>query len=288
MRLPVSGSDHFCSRVNSEFEILQSAYLDAVMPALGTLSSAVMLGDGTVTQVNSFDPQKVRQFYRRFANAMEQEGWKSTGISSSDTDDLRRLFFQLSKDIGKYHLVTYFGVQFHALPYYRVDKRVVEIQKELSKIADDASVIFRNMSGAADAALYASLQEKGYADLGFQELFEKMFDDEKLVAELDGKATAVEDQFPQFEELRRKKSALFAELRDLVVELYQISSVSIDHNRLMQGEEGVTTYCDIEVIKNRNTMKREAFFDTRSVSAEWTDKIGESLVRTVKCLKGST
>jgi len=143
------------------------------------------------------------------------------------------------------------------------------------------------MSGAADEALYAALQKKGYADLGFQELFEKMFDDEKLVAELDGKAAAVEDQFPQFDELRRKKSALFAELRDLVVELYQISPVSIDHNRLMQGEEGVTTYCDIEVIKNRNTMKREAFFDTRSVSAEWTDKVAENLARTVKCLKSS-
>ncbi|MGH9993203.1 MAG: hypothetical protein ACREAZ_11300, partial [Nitrososphaera sp.] len=115
----------------------------------------------------------------------------------------------------------------------------------------------------------------------------KMFEDEKLVAELDGKAAAVEDQFPQFEEMRRRKSALFAELKDLVIELYQISPVSIDHNRLMQGEEGVTTYCDIEVIKNRKTMKREAYLDTGSVSTEWTDKVAAALASVVQCLKSS-
>ncbi|MGI0029864.1 MAG: hypothetical protein ACREAQ_09170 [Nitrososphaera sp.] len=287
MRLPVSGSDDFCGRVNSESEKLQSAYLDAIRPAISAQSFAVMLGDGTVTQVNTFDPQKVRSFYLRLANAMKYEGWSSSEVSSSDTDDLRRLFFQVNRDIGKYHLVAYFGVQFHALPYYRVDKRVIEIQKELSKIADDASVVFRAMSGDADKALYAELQKKGYADLEFQELFEKMFEDEKLVAELDGKAAAVEDQFPQFEEMRRRKSALFAELKDLVIELYQTSPVSIDHNRLMQGEEGVTTYCDIEVIKNRKTMKREAYLDTGSVSAEWTDKVAAALASVVQCLKSS-
>ncbi|MGI0028697.1 MAG: hypothetical protein ACREAQ_03165, partial [Nitrososphaera sp.] len=59
------------------------------------------------------------------------------------------------------------------------------------------------------------------------------------------------------------------------------------HNRLMQGEEGVTTYCDIEVIKNRKTMKREAYLDTGSVSAEWTDKVGAAVASVVQCLKSS-
>jgi hypothetical protein len=73
--------------------------------------------------------------------------------------------------------------------------------------------------------------------------------------------------------MRKKKSALFGELNDLLMELYQTSAVSIDHNRLMQGEEGVTVYFDIEVVKNQKTKKREAFVDTASVPEEWADRL---------------
>ena len=243
-----------------------------------------MLGDGTVTQVNTFDPRKVQVFYRQLANFLEEQGWMTSEVSSSKTEDLHRLFFQCTKEIGKYYLSGYFGVQFHALPYYKVDRRVIEIQKELSKIAEDASSVFRTMSGAADKALHAELAQRGYAELEFQELFEKMFDDENLVKELDSKAGAVESRFPQFEQMRHKKGALFAELNDLLMELYQTSPVSIDFNRLMQGEEGVTTYFDIEVIKNMKTKKRDAYLETRAVSAEWVDKIAAELDRVVETL----
>jgi hypothetical protein len=288
MRLPLKGSGYSCDRLNPVIEDIQQAYLEAINPAIKLQSVYAMLGDGTITQTNTFDPANVRKFYQRIAKSLGENGWSNSEVASSETDDLHRLFFQVSKDFEKYHLTGYFGVQFHALPYYKVDKRVMEIQKELSRIADEAGVVFGEMSGAADKALRLELEKKGYADLEFQELFTKMFDDENLVKELDNKASAVEQNFPKFKEIRKRKGVLVGELNDLLMYLYQTSPVLIDHNRQMQGEEGVTTYFDLEVIKNKKTKIRDAFIDPAKVTAEWADKLTEELEAIVLILRKST
>ena len=125
--------------------------------------------------------------------------------------------------------------------------------------------------------LAAELEKKGYANLEFEELFAKMFDDEILVEELNKKAIAIESKFPEFEDARNKKNNLFSELNNLIMKLYQTSPVLIDYNRLMQGEEGVTNYFDIEVIKNRKMKRREAFLDTIKIQKKDADLLTEEL-----------
>jgi len=286
MRTPFKGSDYFCTQVNAVFEKVEKIYLESISPAIAMRKANAMLGDGTVAEVDTFDPQTVQMFYQRLAN--ELKGWMFSGISKSATEDLHRLYCQFTKDVGKYYVYGYFGIQFHALPYYKVDKRVIEIQKELAKIADDATTVFGSMTGAANKAVEAELLKKGYAGMEFQELFSKMFDDEKLVEELDKKATEIESQFPEFEAMGKRKSELFAELNNLLIELYQTSPVSVDYNRLMQGEEGVTTYFDIEVVKNKKTKKREAFLDTPKIDKKDADAISDELAKIAKALQKSS
>ena len=283
MRAPFKGDDYFCRQVNAAAQRVEQAYLEAIGPAVAMRKAGAMLGDGTVTQADTFDPQNVQAFYQRLANSLD--GWAFSGILKSATEDLHRLYCQFTKEAGRYHFSGYFGVQFHVLPYYRVDRRVIEIQKELAKIADDATSVFKNMTGAADKALAAELEKRGYAGMDFQELFTKMFDDENLVKELDEKAAAVESRFPEFEEMGRKKNRLFAELNDLLIELYQTSPVSIDYNRLMQGEEGVTTYFDIELVKNKKTKAREAYLETGKIKKDVADAIAGELDGVANALK---
>lgn len=277
MRLPLKGSDHLCSVVNPAIERIDRTYLESIGPAIKMHSINAMLGDGTVTQTDTFDPAVVRAFYQRLEKNLSENGWSQTAISASDTDDLRRIFLVASKGVGRYHLGGYFGVQYHALPYYRVDKRVIEIQKELARIADEAGNIFGTMAGAADKALQLELEKKGYSNLDFEDLFSRMFDDEKLVEDLDVTASAIEDKFPRFKEIGEQKARLFGELNDLLIETYQTSHVAIDHNRQMQGEEGVTTYFDLEVVKNKKTGTRDAIFDSGKVAQEWARRLADEL-----------
>ena len=89
-----------------------------------------MLGDGTIIASDTFEIQKVMILYQRLINSLK--GWVTTGISRSNTDDLHRLYCQFINEEGKYYLYGYFGIQFHAVPYYKIDNRVIEIQRETS------------------------------------------------------------------------------------------------------------------------------------------------------------
>jgi hypothetical protein len=260
VRLPLKGDDFFCRQVNAAAEKVQEAYFKAIKPAIVMHQANAMLGDGTVTQVGTFDPQKVQSLYQQLANALED--WTFSGIMKAATEDLHRLYSQFTKEADKFYISGYFGIQFHVLPYYKVDKRVLEIQKELAKISDKTASVLSIMTSTADRVLAEELEKRDYANLGFEELFAKIFDDERLVEELNKKVAAIQGQFPEFEETRNKKTKLFSQLNDLVMKFYQTSPVPIDYNRLMQGEEGVTNYFDIEVTKNKKMKKREAFLDT--------------------------
>jgi hypothetical protein len=104
-------------------------------------------------------------------------------------------------------------------------------------------------------------------------LLEKLFEDQALTADLQGKVSAVERDFPEFQEMNNKKERMLAELNSLLMELCQVSPVLIDHNKLMQGEEGVTTFFDIERVKNQKTNETDSYINTRRISKEFTEHV---------------
>jgi hypothetical protein len=269
VRTPIKGDDYFCRQVNAAAEKVQEAFLDAIKPAIAMRDAKAMLGDGTITQAYTFDPQNVENFLRQLGSTLE--GWAFSGILKSATEDLHRIYSTFTKEAGKFYMSAYFGIQFHALPYYRVERRVIDIQKELARIEYDATSVLSNMIGAADRLLATELEKRGYTNLGFDDLFVRMFEDEGLIEELNEKAAVVENQFPQLIASRSRKNELLSELNDLVIKFYHTSSVLIDYNRLMQGEEGITNYFDIEVLKNGKTRRREALLGTTKIPKEVAD-----------------
>ncbi len=271
MRLPIKEDDYFAREVNSAFEIVKDNYLLAIKPQIEMNKVNAMLGDGSVTQIDCFEPQRVMVFYQQLVDSLKW--WVTTGISTSQTEDLHRVYCQFTQEVGQYRMSGYFGIQFHALPYYRVDKRIIEIQKELAQIADEGGNTFKSMAGKGNHIVQKELESIGYTQLGFEELLEKLFEDESLVADLEKKTTALENEFPDFEEMRHKKERLFSELNDLLIELCQISPVSIDYNKLMQGEEGVVTYFDIEKVKNQKTKETDSYINTKRMTKEMTEQV---------------
>jgi hypothetical protein len=272
VRAPLKGDDYFCRKVNASAEKVQEAFLEAIKSAITMSQANAMLGDGTITQADTFDPQNVQKFFQQLGNALED--WTFSGVLKSTTEDMHRLYSTFTKEADKFYISAYFGIQFHELPYYRVDRRVIEIQKELARIEGSATSVLSKMTDAANSVLATELEKRGYANLGFEELFAKMFDDEKLIEELNEKSAVVESQFTQVGVARDKVSELLSELNNLLIKFYQTSPVLIDYNRLMQGEEGITNYFDIEVIKKNKKMKRgEAFIDTIKMPKEAADML---------------
>ena len=275
MRIPFRANDYFAKEMNSAFKHIQDAYIGCVKLYLEKREVPVMLGDGTISQSTTFELPKIIAFYEKLIDSLD--GWVNSGISKSNTEDLHRVYLQISQQIDKYYIYGYFGVQFHALPYYRINRRVIEAQKELSHIAEEAAKVFSSLADSGDPMVQHELQKMGYNELEFEELFIKLFEDQELVHSLEQKAQNLEKQFPELEQLHTRKNQLFAELNDLLIELYRISPVLIDYNGLMQGEEGVVTYFDIETIRNQKTSRRDPYVNTERVTDHLTNRIANEL-----------
>lgn len=230
-----------------------------------------MLRDGSVTQIDSFEPLRVIEFYQRLIGSLK--GWVSTGISRSQTDDLHRIYCQFSQAVGQYRIHSYFGIQYRALPYYQVDRRVIEIQKELARIDVEVGNIFMSMATRGNHIVQKELERIGYAQVGFEDLLAKLFWNERLVLDLEEKVAALENEFPKFGELSNKQTQLFSELKDLLIELCQISPVLIDYNKLMQGEEGVVTYFDMVEVRSQKTRETNSWINTKRLTKELTGQV---------------
>lgn len=271
MRFPIKYHDHFATEVNLAFRLIQDTYFLSIKPEIEMRKVNAMLRDGSVTQIDSFDPLRVIEFYQRLIGSLK--GWVSTGISRSQTDDLHRIYCQFSQAVGQYRIHSYFGIQYRALPYYQVDRRVIEIQKELARIDVEVGNIFMSMATRGNHIVQKELERIGYAQVGFEDLLAKLFWNERLVLDLEEKVAALENEFPKFGELSNKQTQLFSELKDLLIELCQISPVLIDYNKLLQGEEGVVTYFDMVEVRSQKTRETNSWINTKRLTKELTGQV---------------
>jgi hypothetical protein len=205
VRTPIKGDNYFCRQVNVAAEKVQEALLDAIKPTIAMRHANAMLGDGTVTQAETFDPQNVQNFLQQVANALED--WTFSGILKSATEDTHRIYSTFTKEAGKFYISAYFGIQFHALPYYKVERRVIDIQKELARIEHNATSILSKMIGAADRVLATELEKRGYIHLRFDELFARLFEDEGLVGSLMRRLQLLKINFPSLSRPAARKAS---------------------------------------------------------------------------------
>jgi len=237
----------------------------------------VMLADGTVTQSPTFDLERVSKFYERLIRSLS--GWQSYGISRSKIEDLNRIYCEFRKSVGKYDVRGYFGVQFHTLPYYQVNKKVLDIQRNLRELEEKGIRYYSQISQQANIMIKEELSFRELGNMSEEELFKNLLENEGLYGDLVKKAESIESEFPQFLNIDYQRKLLFKELENLVIELYQVSPVLIDYNKLMQGEVGVAMYVDIGTIKNEKTGVIDPFVNTKRLSSVDAEQIISALLQ---------
>jgi hypothetical protein len=276
MRLPLKDTQNSnVQEINSIFNRVGEGYLHSISPKISMQEVNVMLADGTVTQSSTFDIGNVSKYFESLARSLN--GWQISGISQSKVEDLNRIYCEFRKTAGKYDVRGYFGIQFHALPYYQVNKKVLEIQKNLRQLEDKEIQYYSQISQQANKTIEEELSLRGLGKMSDDELFKNLLENQGLYGDLVKKAESVENEFPQYFDLDRQKKLLVQELENLVIELYQVSPILIDYNKLMQGEAGVVMYMDIGTIKNEKSGEIDSFVNTKMLSSNHSAPIISSL-----------
>jgi len=259
VRLGSRSPDEFIKLLNKKNEVIQNQFLSKILELTKTIDVKVMMGDSTITEQKTFDPKQVTNYLEKISQKLTD--WSLQDVSTTNNEDLRRIFIKFEIDEGNYLISGHISLQFHVLLFYKPLQRVIDCQKELATIVDTTKNKETALSDNSDQFVLNKLKEMGYKDFDHQKLFEIFYEDEefskKVYAEIE------KDAGEEFKKLTEKKNELFKELDSLLVETYQTSSVLIDDARLVAGEEGCLCTLDIEFIKNNN---REGLFDPRKMS----------------------
>jgi len=277
VRLGTKSTNDFIKQLNQKNEEIQNLFISKITDLTKMIDVKVMMGDSTVTTQKTFDPKLVMDYFQKISSNLKD--WSFQDVSTTNNEDLRRIFTKFEIMEGNYLLLVHISIQFHVLLYYKPDQRVLDCQKELSEIVDLTKNNEQQISDNSDEFVLNKLKEMGYKDLDHQKLFEIFYENdefrEKVYAEIE------KDAGVDFQELSEKKTKLFDELDSFLIETYQISSVLIDDNKLITGEEGCLFTADLEFVKNKN---REGLFDPRKISDSVKENILTRLINLKKII----
>ena len=274
VRLGIKSTNDFIQQLNQKNEEIKNLFLSKITDLTKMIDVKVMMGDSTITTQKTFDPKLVMDYFQKISTNLKD--WSIQDVTITNNEDLRRIFIKFEIMESNYLISGHISIQFHVLLYYKPDQRVLDCQKELSEIVDLTKNNEQQISDNSDEFVLNKLKEMGYKDLDHQKLFEIFYENdefrEKVYAEIE------KDAGVDFQELSEKKTKLFNELDSLLIETYQITSVLIDDNRLITGEEGCLFTVDLEFVKNKN---REGLFDPRKIS----DSVKENILTRLNNLK---
>ena len=246
MQIPSNNPDSFIKSMTEKCEEIRTLFLEHVKTVTKTKPLKVMLGDGTVLDQESFDPTLVRQFYDRIIRNLSS--WKSEGISNSTDQDLRRVFIKFETKEDNYALSCHMSLQYHALLLYKLDHRIIEIQKELSEIIDKIKGLEGQTAPESDKIIQEMLKKKGFENMDHQKLFEVLFEHNDLTQEL---LKSLSSQ-SEITHLITKRDDLFKELDNMLIEIYHTTPVLIDEIRMIGAEEGCLCNFNLEYSKNNS------------------------------------
>ena len=255
MRIPNNESDNFSKKLNGYFVEIENFYQQSLLPCVAMQEINVMLQDGSVTKSPTFDPKAVMEYYRTFLKGLKN--WEVSDIQETSGES-NRIYCQIFTDQVNYTIKGFFGIQFNILPYYKPDKQVIQIQKKLFDLSIKNSSVMDSVANIGNNTIKQELKNMSLDDLKFEDLFEKILENQELIVNLEDKIKKIERSYPELDKAEEMKNSMILELENLVIKLYQISPNLIDYNRLMQGEEGIIVYFDIGTkanLKGKNSNK---------------------------------
>ena len=178
MRLGSRSPDEFIKLLNKKNETIQNQFLSKILELTKMIDLKVMMGDSTITEQKTFDPKQVTDYLEKISQKLTD--WSLQDVSTTNNEDLRRIFTKFEINEGNYLISGHTSLQFHVLLFYKPLQRVIDCQKELASIVDKTKNRETELSDNSDEFVLNKLKEMGYKDFDHQKLFEIFYEDEEF------------------------------------------------------------------------------------------------------------
>jgi len=277
VQIPSNSIDPFVKSMSEKGEEIRRLFLKHIADLTKKVPVKVMLGDGTVSGQESFDPATARQFYNSILTKLQ--GWTYSGVSVTTDQDLRRSFIKFETREDNYILSCHMSLQYHALLFYKLDHKVIDIQKELSGLTDEIKQLQENTAPETDKIIEEKLRRAGYENVDQQKLFEILFEHDEITQDL---AETLKSNQKKIGELNERQNRLFKELDNMLIEIYHTTPVMIDEMRMIAAEEGCLCVFNLEHLKKD---AREGNFNMTRMSTKIKDKLLSRMDEIIQILK---
>jgi hypothetical protein len=245
MRIGNITNNEFFLELNKLNIKIQEEFLKKIIHETRSVTCNVMLGDSTTKQVETFDIKNVEVFFGDFNSKLSE--WSSQGVTYSSDEDLRRIFIKSEIRTEDYILSLHASLQYHVLLYYRPLQKVIELQKKLAGLINNSGDSESKYKDESERLILEKLNELGFKDMPKQELFELFYNDEELALKI---KKMIDESQPEIIDIQDKKNQFFKELDNLLLETFHTTSVMIDEQKLVNGEEGCLCNIDLEYVDN--------------------------------------
>ena len=266
MRLGIKTDDVFLIELNEKNTQVQNLFLEKIKKITKNYSIDVMLQDGIIKKQQTFDVQKIDNFYKNITEKLKD--WSEHGISHTNNEDIRRNFVKLAINVENYQILLHLSIQYHVLLFYQTNYEVIKKQKELADFMDTTKNNEEKLKEKSDKMILEKLRAEGYKNLDTENLFDIFFRDDKIREKIMSEIETQTDG--ELQKIIQHKQELLKNLDDLLLEVYQIEPVLIDETRLVSGEEGCVCNIDIERVENN---QKTGSFDSNNISVAVKDKI---------------
>ena len=269
MRIGNTTNNEFFLELNQINEKIQEEYLQKIKYETRSVECSVMLGDNTIKNIKTFDIKNIETFFGGFESNLSK--WNSQGVVYSADEDLRRVFTKSELRIGNYILSLHVSLQYHVLLYYKPMQKVIELQKKLAELIDNNKNSESKYEDEGDRLIIEKLNELGFKNMPKQQLFELFYNDEKLALKI---KKMIDDSQPKEADIKSQKNQLFKELDNLLLETFHTTSVIIDEQKLVNGEEGCLCNIDLEYIENG---AKQGLIDASIINEETKSQIKQGI-----------
>ena len=269
MRIGNTTNNEFFLELNQINEKIQEGYLQKIKYETRSIECSVMLGDNTIKNIKTFDIKNIETFFGGFESNLSK--WNSQGVVYSADEDLRRVFTKSELRIGNYILSLHVSLQYHVLLYYKPMQKVIELQKKLAELIDSNKNSESKYEDEGDRLIIEKLNELGFKNMPKQQLFELFYNDEKLALKI---KKMIDESQPKEVDIKSQKNQLFKELDNLLIETFHTTSVIIDEQKLVNGEEGCLCNIDLEYIENG---AKQGLIDASIINEETKSQIKQGI-----------
>jgi hypothetical protein len=259
MRIVTSLTDEFSQQLNKIHNGISEAAIRFFKPVTqGAETSLIKLQHGPIEieKVNLFSIKDVQKYCKKLQALLKD--WHTENaptiapLAGATLGATKRLSAVFSAELKSIKILCTFNIQYSSKNYYRLDRKIMSLQEELTKIEREINSIKEDVEKRIWSAIKEELRKKG-VPVDDENYITEVSRNENYLSELlsdfmdlsNKYESLLSEKDPKMDELENKRASILDELGTFLIEANVTEPILLDELGISTRKSGLFVYLDI-------------------------------------------